>query len=81
MSHYVIKISTAQTSAKCKSLYRRIAVMEMEDGAQPPKMISDRASGCVRIVRTWEKLYVGTTDKCAFEVALVEAKALIEMLS
>ncbi len=62
--------------------YYRIAVVEIDrsqlrDGDVEPRMISQRARGVVRIVETWERMYRGSTERCAFAQAMLEAEALV----
>lgn len=44
-------------------------------------MISERARGVRRVVETWEKLHVGTTDQCAFRQALRSARSMARDLN
>ena len=81
MSHYIVASSRAKMPTTCWGRYRRVAVLEVEDGVSSVAMISDRARGCVRVVRTWERLYEGTTERCAYRVALSEAWELAEALN
>ena len=69
---YVVMSASAQMPSSCWGTYRRVAVVEIERGAVP-KMISLRARGVVRVLRTWERLNVGCTSKCAYARALAEA--------
>ena len=82
MSRYIVMTSTAQMPSSVRSPYRRVAVVETDlpEGAEP-KMISERARGVIRIVETWERQFVGATEKCAYQRALSEAEALVEKLS
>jgi hypothetical protein len=43
-------------------------------------MISDRARGVRRVVRTWERAKWGPRSRCAYERALAEARALAARL-
>ncbi len=64
--------------------YRRVAVLEIDPSTCPPegpRMISDRARGVVRVVETWERLYSGRTERCAFSRAMREAQALADRLN
>jgi hypothetical protein len=81
LNTFIIKDSSAKMPSSCKGIYRRVAVLEMEPGAPPPSMISERARGVVRIVRIWDKLSVGKTDRCSYRAALAEASALVEALT
>jgi hypothetical protein len=78
---YIIKVSAAKMPQSCWGRYARIAVLEVEPGVDAASMISERARGVRRIVRTWERLNVGSTDRCAFARAEREAEALVERLS
>lgn len=77
---YIVMSASAKMPNSVKSPYRRVAVVEVEPGARP-KMISERAIGVIRIVRTWERLYVGRSEKCAYERALAEAGELCDRLN
>ena len=78
---FLVMTAAAKVSgAAKKGNYKRIAVVEAE-GDTVPAMISERAKGLVRIVQTWERLSVGKTDRCAFAVAMVEARALAATLN
>ena len=77
---YVIRTSAAHMPNSCKGVYRRVAVLEVEDGVVP-KMISPRAKGVRRVVRTWERLNVGSTERCAYRIALAQAEALAAELN
>ena len=78
MNRFVVKASSAHqpSSRKWKHPRMRVAVLEVEDGAPPPKMISTHAHGVVRVVRTWEDLYAGTSGRDQYSLAL---KAATEM--
>lgn len=67
---YLVKSSSEKMPAKCKGQYRRVAVLEVQDGVQDVSMISLRARGVVSIVREWRALSVGSTERCAFRRAL-----------
>ena len=81
MSRYIIMTASAQMPNSCRGIYRRVAVVELTPGfTKTPKMISERAIGIKRIVETWERLNVGKTHRCAYQVALMEADELIQQL-
>ncbi len=80
MSRYIVKTAAARMPASCWGKYRRVAVLEVEPGAEP-RMISARARGVVRVVETWDALNVGTSDRCAYRRALAEAEALAANLN
>ena len=77
---YIVMDAGACMPAKCWGRYRRVGVVEVEPGAKP-KMLSERAIGVVAVVQTWERLNHGTTDRCAYRVALAEAEALAAALN
>ena len=81
MVKYVIKVSSAKMPSSCWGKYQHVAVMEMEDDAPYPKMISKRAKGCVRVVKLWPKRFLGISEKCAANVAKYAAEELIRQLN
>jgi hypothetical protein len=80
MSKYIVMHRAAKMPNTCMGQYRRVAVVEV-DGDSEPKMISERARGVVRIIKTWERLNVGTTDRCAFHRAMAEAREMAGRLN
>ncbi len=77
-TRYIIMTASAKMPMSCWGRYARVAVVETDlPEGQSPKMISKRARGLIRIVETWERLNVGTTEKCAFQRARTEAQELI----
>lgn len=78
---YIVMTAAAAMPATCWGKYRRVAVVEVEQGAAWPAMISERARGVVRIVATWERRNVGTTERCAYARALTEAQELADKLN
>ena len=81
MSTFIIQTAAAQMPSSCKGRYRRVAVLEVEDGLERVAMISERARGVIRIVQTWEKLNVGISARCAYQRALRDARDLVFSLS
>lgn len=85
-TRFVVVSAAAAMPSSCWGRYRRVAVVEVDparlpDGAATPRMISERARGVVRIVRTWERLNVGATDRCAFGRAMAEAETEADRLN
>jgi hypothetical protein len=80
MSYFTVVDSSAKTRGKWGN-YRNVAVLEMQDGAPEPCMISERSRGCIRVVDTWLSVSVGRTERCAYRRALHEATALAERLN
>lgn len=76
---YQLLVASAQMPASCKGVYKRIAIVETVS-AERPKMISERTKGVIRIVRSWERLHVGKTERCAYARAMREAEGLLASL-
>lgn len=76
MRYYKIQSAAANMPSSCWGHYKRIGLLEVDSADADPAMISDRARGVVRVVRTWERLHVGTSERCAFERAWREAETL-----
>lgn len=82
LPRYIVLTAAAQMPSSNKfGVYRRVAVIELDGSGVQPKMISERARGVTRIVETWERLSVGTTERCAYRVALAKAEALAARLN
>ena len=75
MDRFIVMTASAKMPSSSRGIYRRVAVVET-DGVTEPKMISQRARGCVRIVETWERCHVGKTERSAYARALKAATAL-----
>jgi len=81
MRHYLVQTASAKMPTSCRfGRYRRVAVLEVEAGVTEVAMISTRARGVVRVVATWERCSVGSTERCAYARALTEARALAARL-
>ncbi len=78
---FVVKSSTARMPQSCWGTYRRVAVLEVAVDAPEPRMISERARGVIAVVRTWERRSVGSTARCAYQVAMREAAELAAALN
>ena len=82
MLKYAVISSTAKMPSSCWGRYRRVGVGELEPGVEgPPTMLSSRSRQVTRVVETWERLNVGTTERCAYQRALREADALATKLN
>ena len=79
-TEFVVMTASECMPSSCWGKYGKVAVVEIEEDADP-KMISERARGVVRIVETWRRLNVGTTERCAFQKALAEANELCDKLN
>ena len=80
MPRFIVMTSSASMPASVKSPYRHVAVVET-DGEGEPKMISERAKHCVRIVRRWGPCFQGLTERSAFMRAYAAAEALAKQLN
>lgn len=78
-TEFVVMDSAARMPSKCWGRYRRVAVVEIERGAVP-KMISSRARGVVRIVKTWERCHAQGMET-AFSRAMEDAQMLAAILT
>jgi DNA repair exonuclease SbcCD ATPase subunit len=81
MSYFILRESQAQMPSSVRSRYVRLGVLEVEDSVSEVSAISKSAKGVIRIVRTWEKLHVGKTERCAYRIALAEARELMNRLN
>ena len=78
---YAVKVSAAKMPTSCWGKYIRVGVLEVEDDTTEISMISERARGVLRVVRTWERRHQGKTDRCAASVAITEAQELADELN
>ena len=77
---YIVQTASASMPASCKGRYRRVAVLEIEPGAEP-KMISSRARGVRQVVATWERLHHGKGVRDAYSRALEEANDMADRMN
>jgi len=70
--------------SSCWGVYRRVGVVEIDPAQVDPTRtrlsIDARRRGVVRVVETWERCNVGSTDRCAYRRALREAQQLADVL-
>lgn len=86
---YMLLTRRACMPGRCMgaSSYVKIALVEVDpweladDGITEPRMLSARSIGCIRVVRVWDRLYMGTTAECAYGRAMVEATAYLQALT
>ena len=79
---YIVMTASVPMPSSCWGKYGRVAVLEIDlDLGPPPKQISTRARSVRRIVQIWERLHIGTTDRCAFERARARAEELAAALT
>jgi hypothetical protein len=80
--NYIVLTASCRMPANCWGRYGKVAVVELEDDFLGiPKMISERAKGVKRIVTFEDRLFNGTTTRCAFSQALARAGELVEELN
>lgn len=68
----VVISSSEHMPNSCKGTYRRLAILTVYPDSVPHE-ISERPKCVIQVIRGWRKLNVGSTGKCAFNRALVEA--------
>jgi len=82
---FIVMDRSAAMPNSCWGRYRRVGVVELTPDAQregrTPKILSDHSRDVVRVVEIWERQFEGITPRCAYQRALVEAKALTEKLN
>lgn len=78
-STYIVK--TASAKARKWGRHGRVAVLEIEAGLVDVSMISSRAKGVVQVVQIWEDLNMGSSNRCAYALALAEATTLCAKLN
>lgn len=82
MARYVVMDKATKMPSSCWGIYRKVAVVAVaDDFCNTPSMISLRARGVIEIVELWDRLNVGTTERCAYRRALAEAEALAHELN
>jgi hypothetical protein len=79
---YMIRTSQAKMPSSMQyggNDYYRIGLIEYDPTIGYPRQISDRAR-CVQSVRTWERLYRGPSNRCAYARALADAERRREVM-
>lgn len=74
-THFIVQTAAAFMPSSCWGKYGKVAILEVEEGIDSVKMISARARGVVRVVRVYDRLSKGKTDRCAFNRALIACQA------
>jgi hypothetical protein len=77
---FIVMTAKAKMPSSCWGTYKRIAVVEC-DSNNLPKQINPKHKSVKRIMQKWERLNVGRTNRCAYQIALVEAIELCEQLN
>jgi len=83
---YIVMEASACMPASCRSPYRHLAVVEIDQYHTArdlrPKMLSDRAQGVLRIVRRWGPVpAAGKTPRSGIVQARTQAKEMASMLN
>ena len=77
LPRYVVKTSSASMPQSCWGRYAHVAVLETRPGTtRPPLAITPRDRSVARVVAIWERVNVGTTDRCAYRRALRAAQEM-----
>lgn len=79
-TEFVVISSSAKMPSSCWGRYRHVAVLEVRKGwlTSLPREISDRGLGVLRVVRTWDRVHVGKTERDAYTAAYREARTLAD---
>lgn len=74
---YIVMVSRACMPNCCfdKQNYYRVAIVQTVNGKVPKQINPKHTSTVYDIVDTWERLYRGTSDSCAYAKAIKEATA------
>jgi hypothetical protein len=79
---YILMDRSAHMPSSCWGRYRRLAIVELEDGFEAePKMISPRARGVRRIVEERDRLHAGGGNRTAHAIAKREMLAEADRLN
>jgi hypothetical protein len=78
---YIVMTSSAKMPSSVKHPYRNVAIVEVDDPAIYPAMISEHARNVRRIVRHFGPRATGKTERCAYRVALAEAETMAAKLN
>lgn len=80
---YHVISSAAPMPSSCKGVYKRVAVLRVDHHERPigykPERIAEVRG--VEIIDTWERLNVGSTERCAYRRALADARVLAQKLA
>ena len=69
---FIVMTAAACMPSSCWGRYGRVGIVELSSEKRP-KMISERARGIARIVGTFERQNMGTTERCAFAQSVAAA--------
>ena len=78
MKTYTLLTAGAKMPSSCMGIYKRIGIVEHDENHTPTQIRDTKKQ---RIIETWEKLSVGKTERCAFQIALKDAQKKLEKLN
>lgn len=82
MDRYIVMTAAACMPSSCKyGPYRKVAVVERNLDLPLPVQIHPRHKTIKRIVRKWDRLHHGKTERCAYWQAYNEAEELCKRLN
>jgi len=84
MTKFIVQSASASMPASVKAPYRRVAVLEVNDGLEgPASMISARSRDVVKVVEIWERCHAGWDNgpRTAFARAEADAENLAAKLN
>ena len=76
---YVV-VTSSDTNKGGWGNYARVAIIET-DGVHMPTRIAERDKTCVQIVKTWNKVHVGSTERCQYQRVLKTAEHEAEQMN
>lgn len=80
----IVMTASAKMPSSCWGRYGKVGLVIVDRDELPvgePAMISERAIGVVEIIEVWDRLNMGTTDRCAFAKAKIAAGRRAEMIN
>lgn len=91
MNRYILIDKCAKMPATCRGKYRRIAIVELDQAylvtsrlagwPDPDLRIDSRDKRIKNIVHVWDRLHVGSTDRCEYARTLATARAMLDELN
>lgn len=79
MYDYFLLDKCEKMPSSCWGKYRRLAIVGVPAGSGEPSRIDTRIKG-LRIVSEWRALSVGKTERCAYRVALRDAREQLDTI-
>lgn len=80
MKRYIVMTAKARMPSSCWGKYGKVAVVERE-GDLIPKSIHPNHRAVRSIVEVWDRRNIGSTERCAFDRAVIEAIQLAAQLN